>query len=96
MIQNFHGNRTITTVEGTEQVIPGGPAASQIAIKQIGTNGGGFFNMNSAHPFENSGPLNNFVETVRDRHHPVRARVHATDAWSETSARVEPCSGSCW
>jgi potassium-transporting ATPase potassium-binding subunit len=63
VIQNFNGNETITTVEGTEQVIPGGPAASQIAIKQIGTNGGGFFNMNSAHPFENSGPLNNFVET---------------------------------
>ncbi|MET1002936.1 MAG: potassium-transporting ATPase subunit KdpA [Acidimicrobiia bacterium] len=62
VIQNFNGNETITTVEGTEQVIPGGPAASQIAIKQIGTNGGGFFNMNSAHPFENSGPLNNFVE----------------------------------
>ena len=63
VIQNFHGNRTVTTVEGTEQVIPGGPVASQIAIKQVGTNGGGFFNMNSAHPFENSGPLNNFVET---------------------------------
>lgn len=63
VIQNFHGNRTVTTVEGTEQVIPGGPAASQIAIKQLGTNGGGFFNMNSAHPFENSGPFNNFVET---------------------------------
>ncbi len=62
VIQNFNGNETITTVEGTEQVIPGGPAASQIAIKQIGTNGGGFFNMNSAHPFENSGPLNNFGE----------------------------------
>jgi K+-transporting ATPase ATPase A chain len=62
VIQNFHGNRTVTTVEGTEQVIPGGPAASQIAIKQLGTNGGGFFNVNSAHPFENSGPFNNFLE----------------------------------
>jgi K+-transporting ATPase ATPase A chain len=62
VIQNLHGNRTITTLEGTEQVIPGGPAASQVAIKQLGTNGGGFFNTNSSHPFENSSPLNNFVE----------------------------------
>jgi K+-transporting ATPase ATPase A chain len=62
VIQNFHGDRTVTTVEGTEQVIPGGPVASQVAVKQDGTNGGGFFNVNSAHPFENSGPLNNFVE----------------------------------
>ena len=64
VIQNFHGFTTAHTVEGaTEQLIPGGPAASQIAIKQLGTNGGGFFNMNSAHPFENSTPFNNFVET---------------------------------
>jgi potassium-transporting ATPase potassium-binding subunit len=62
VIQNFHGDRTVTTVEGTEQVIPGGPVASQESIKQIGTNGGGFMNVNSAHPFENSGPFNNFVE----------------------------------
>ena len=46
-----------------QQVIPGGPVASQIAIKQLGTNGGGFFNTNSAHPFENTTPFNNFVET---------------------------------
>jgi K+-transporting ATPase ATPase A chain len=62
VIQNFHGDRSVKTVEGTEQVIPGGPAASQISIKQLGTNGGGFFNVNSAHPFENPGPLNDFVE----------------------------------
>lgn len=46
------------------QVIPLGPAASQIAIKQLGTNGGGFFNANSAHPFENPTPLSNFLETL--------------------------------
>src|SRR5438105_2165432 len=46
----------------TEQVIPVGPVASQIAIKQLGTNGGGFFNVNSAHPFENPTPLSNFFE----------------------------------
>ena len=62
VIQNFHGHTEVTTVEGTTQVIAGGPAASQIAIKQLGTNGGGFFNVNSAHPFENSTPFNNFLE----------------------------------
>jgi K+-transporting ATPase ATPase A chain len=48
----------------TEQVIAVGPAASQVAIKQLGTNGGGFFNVNSAHPFENPTPLSNFVEVL--------------------------------
>ncbi len=47
-----------------EQIIPLGPAASQIAIKQLGTNGGGFFNVNSAHPFENPTPLSNFFEVL--------------------------------
>jgi potassium-transporting ATPase potassium-binding subunit len=62
VIQNFNGHTVAQTLEGASQVIPGGPAASQIAIKQLGTNGGGFFNMNSAHPFENSTPFNNLVE----------------------------------
>jgi K+-transporting ATPase ATPase A chain len=62
VIQNFVGFTTATTVEGAAQVIPGGPAASQIAIKQLGTNGGGFFNVNSSHPLENTGPFNGFVE----------------------------------
>jgi potassium-transporting ATPase potassium-binding subunit len=48
----------------TEQTLPRGPAASQIAIKQLGTNGGGFFNVNSAHPFENPTPLTNFLEAI--------------------------------
>src|SRR5438093_12063226 len=48
----------------TEQVIAVGPAASQVAIKQLGTNGGGFFNVNSAHPFENPTPLSNFLEML--------------------------------
>ena len=48
----------------TEQTVPLGPAASQIAIKQLGTNGGGFFNVNSAHPFENPTPLSNFLEVL--------------------------------
>ena len=48
----------------TEQKLPLGPAASQVAIKQLGTNGGGFFNVNSAHPFENPTPLSNFLEML--------------------------------
>ena len=63
VIQNFDGFTAAQTVEaGAEQLIPGGPVASQIAIKQLGTNGGGFFNVNSSHPFENPTQLNNFVE----------------------------------
>jgi K+-transporting ATPase ATPase A chain len=62
VIQNFHGHIDVTTVEGSTQVLAGGPAAGQVAIKQLGTNGGGFFNVNSAHPFENSTPFGNFVE----------------------------------
>ena len=50
----------------TTQTLAMGPAASQIAIKQLGTNGGGFFNVNSAHPFENPTPLSNFVELLCD------------------------------
>jgi K+-transporting ATPase ATPase A chain len=53
---------TVKTIEGVEQVIPLGPAASQIAIKQLGTNGGGFYGVNSAHPFENPTPFTNFLE----------------------------------
>ena len=62
VIQNFAHYVVATTVEGTKQVLAMGPAASQIAIKQLGTNGGGFFNANSAHPFENPTPLSNFLE----------------------------------
>lgn len=63
VIQNLHHYIDVTTLEGETQTIPMGPAASQIAIKQLGTNGGGFFNANSAHPFENPTPLSNFIET---------------------------------
>ena len=64
VIQNFNAPTTAQTVEGVQQVIPGGPVASQIAIKQLGTNGGGFFNANSAHPFENPTPFSNFLELL--------------------------------
>jgi K+-transporting ATPase ATPase A chain len=58
------GEPTTQDVEITEQTIPLGPAASQVAIKQLGTNGGGFFNVNSSHPFENPTPLSNFFEML--------------------------------
>ncbi|MDP3915340.1 MAG: potassium-transporting ATPase subunit KdpA [Bacteroidota bacterium] len=62
VVQNFNANETVQTLQGAEQVLPMGPAASQIAIKQLGTNGGGFFNTNSSHPFENPTPFSNFWE----------------------------------
>ena len=64
VVQSFAPYVTATTLAGQEQVIPLGPAASQIAIKQLGTNGGGFFGLNSAHPFENPTPLSNFLQTL--------------------------------
>lgn len=66
VVQNLGGGTTASVVDAasgtTEQLLPGGPAASQIAIKQLGTNGGGFFNANSAHPFENPNGLSNILE----------------------------------
>ena len=63
VIQNFHPYLDVTTLEGGKQTIAMGPVASQEAIKQLGTNGGGFFNANSAHPFENPTPWSNFWST---------------------------------
>jgi K+-transporting ATPase ATPase A chain len=73
VIQNFKAYRTVNLVEPTAgaggdgvatQTLAMGPAASQVAIKQLGTNGGGFFNVNSAHPFENPTPLSNFIQVL--------------------------------
>jgi K+-transporting ATPase ATPase A chain len=73
VVQTFSPYRTVTLLQPTtdangntvtEQVLALGPAASQIAIKQLGTNGGGFFNVNSSHPFENATPLSNFFEML--------------------------------
>jgi K+-transporting ATPase ATPase A chain len=73
VVQTFSPYRTVTLLQPTvdadgnpvvEQVLAVGPAASQIAIKQLGTNGGGFFNVNSSHPFENATPLSNFFEML--------------------------------
>src|SRR4029453_4007865 len=60
LIQNLSAYVEATTLEGAKQTIALGPVASQEAIKQLGTNGGGFFNANAAHPFENPNPLTNF------------------------------------
>ena len=63
-IQNFKGPATVTTLEGATQVIEQGPLASQLAIKMLGTNGGGYFNANSAHPYENPTPLANLLQML--------------------------------
>ena len=64
VVQTLSPSVTAKTLEGKQQVIAVGPVASQVAIKQIGTNGGGFFNTNSAHPFENPTPLTDFLEVL--------------------------------
>ena len=63
-IQNFRGPVTATTLEGTTQVIEQGPLASQLSMKMLGTNGGGYFNANSAHPYENPTPLSNVLQML--------------------------------
>ncbi|MGC1362323.1 MAG: potassium-transporting ATPase subunit KdpA [Silvibacterium sp.] len=63
-IQNFKAPVTAQTLEGTQQVIEQGPLASQLSIKMLGTNGGGYFNANSAHPYENPTPTSNLLQMV--------------------------------
>ncbi|NIF48318.1 potassium-transporting ATPase subunit KdpA [Enterobacter sp. Ap-1006] len=63
-LQNFSAYQPYTTIEGVQHLLPMGPVASQEAIKMLGTNGGGFFNANSSHPFENPTALTNFVQMV--------------------------------
>ncbi len=64
VIQNFTPSIQAVTLEGKEQLLPMGPVASQIAVKQLGTNGGGYFGANSAHPFENPTPISNFLQLL--------------------------------
>lgn len=64
VVQNFAAYTQVTTLEGATQLLAQGPVASQEAIKMLGTNGGGFFNANSAHPFENPTPLTNLVQML--------------------------------
>jgi K+-transporting ATPase ATPase A chain len=64
-LQSFHQQQaTVSQKESTTQLLPMGPVASQVAIKELGTNGGGFFGANSAHPFENPTPISNFLELL--------------------------------
>ncbi|ADB35785.1 potassium-transporting ATPase, A subunit [Kribbella flavida DSM 17836] len=62
VVQNFSGAHEVTTLTGQPQSVPGGPVAGQEVIKQLGTNGGGFYNANSGHPFENPNPVSNLFE----------------------------------
>src|SRR3954466_6931918 len=62
MVQNLSGGTDVTTLTGATQHITGGPVASQEAIKELGTNGGGFYNANSAHPFENPTTWTNWLQ----------------------------------
>ncbi|WP_053638595.1 potassium-transporting ATPase subunit KdpA [Streptomyces sp. NRRL F-4707] len=62
VVQNLHSGQELTTIAGGHQTITGGPVASQEAIKELGTNGGGFYNANSAHPFENPTAFSNLIE----------------------------------
>ena len=78
----------------TTQTLPMGPAASQIAIKQLGTNGGGFFNANSAHPFENPTPFSNFIEMLAIFLIPA-AFATPLAAWWATAARAGRSSPPC-
>ncbi len=90
--QTLSNSASVTGIQGFEQVLARGPVASQVAIKQLGTNGGGFFNVNSAHPFENATPIANFIEMFCD---PVdRAQPSPTRSarWWATSARDGSCS----
>jgi K+-transporting ATPase ATPase A chain len=64
VVQTFHSHATVATLQGAHQTIARGPAASQISIKQLGTNGGGYYNSNSAVPFENPNGISNFLELL--------------------------------
>ena len=95
-VKDAAGNDVTKETPVTTQTLPMGPAASQIAIKQLGTNGGGFFNVNSAHPFENPTPLSNFLEMLAILLIPGGALLHVRQAWSATGARAGRCSPRCW
>ena len=87
VVQNLSGPTHAVTVEGVAQTIAQGPVASQEIIKELGTNGGGFFNANSAHPYENPTPLTNFIEMLAILAIPVSLHLHVREI------REEPAPG---
>ncbi len=93
VIQNFKPYLEVTTLEGAKQTLAMGPVASQEAIKQLGTNGGGFFNANAAHPFENPTPWSNFSSMFIDLHDPVGADVDARPHGEEPAPRLGGVGG---
>ena len=88
MIQNLSPYQEVTTLEGAKQVIAMGPVASQEAIKQLGTNGGGFFNANAAHPFENPNAAHQLLLDVPHLPDPGRRSPTRSGAWRATSSRA--------
>ena len=88
VVQTFANSATVTGVQGFAQTIARGPVASQIAIKQLGTNGGGFFNVNSAHPFEGGTALANFLELLLILLDPGGPHATRSGRWSEGSVRA--------
>ena len=88
-------HRRRTRVQGATQTIPGGPVASQEAIKELGTNGGGFFNANSAHPFENPNGFTTAFEIFAAARDPVLAHVHVRQAGRRTRVRAGRSSRRC-
>ena len=86
VVQNLNAYSQATTLEGAQQVIAQGPVASQEAIKMLGTNGGGFFNANSAHPYENPTPLTNFLEMLSILVIPSGLDLHVRQAGRQHAA----------
>ena len=104
VVQNFAGDTTITTLAGGTQTIPGGPVARQEVIKELGTNGGGFYNANSAHPFENPNGLTNLSRSSSSCHplqphadvRPDRRGPSAGYAILAVMGSIWAASPGCW
>ena len=102
-LKDDKGNPVTEKATRTSRRSPSGPAASQIAIKQLGTNGGGFFNVNSAHPFENPTPLSNFLEMLAILLIPAalcytfgKMVGDTRQGWAILAAMTDRCSCRCW
>jgi potassium-transporting ATPase potassium-binding subunit len=106
MIQNFSSYVSVSTMEGAKQTIAQGPMASQVAIKMLGTNGGGFMNANAAHPYENPTPLSNFLQMLAIFAIPsgltyylgrvVRHQKHGWSIWSAMFVLFLAAFLVCW